>query len=136
MTVILSLLLKQQKKTPLPLGKGVFKVKRTVSMAPPSLLHQRGSMSSLIAVRSSPSIVISMKAGTQMRSIPCGATKPRAIAIAFTAWFRAPAPMAWISALPFSLNTPANAPATEFGLDYVETFSTSILRPPIEYITV
>lgn len=42
----------------------------------------------------------------------------------------------WISALPFSLNTPANAPATEFGLDFVETFSTSILRPPIEYITV
>ena len=93
---------------------------------------QRGSTSSLIAVRSSPSIVMSMNAGTHTRSMPWGATKPRAIAMAFTAWFRAPAPIAWISALPFSLKTPAKAPATEFGLDFVDTFSTSIFVPPLK----
>ena len=46
---------------------------------------QRGSTISLIAVRSSPSILMSVKAGMQMRSTPCGATKPRAIATALTA---------------------------------------------------
>ncbi len=61
-----------------------------------------------------------------IRSIPLGATNPRAIAIALIAWLIAPAPMACISAAPFSLRTPASAPATEFGLDLAETFNTSI----------
>lgn len=54
----------------------------------------RGPTMSLIAVRSSPSIVMSVKAGTQTRSTPPGATKPRAIATALTAWLTAPAPIA------------------------------------------
>lgn len=78
------------------------------------------SMINFIAVLSSPSISISAKAGTQTKSMPLGATKPRAIATAFTAWFNAPAPTACNSAVPFSLNTPAKAPATEFGLDFVD----------------
>lgn len=61
---------------------------------------------SFIAVRSSPSIKISVKAGMQIRSTPCGATNPLAIATAFTAWLSAPAPMACISAPPRSLSTP------------------------------
>ena len=61
---------------------------------------------------------MSVNAGTHTRSIPLGATKPLAIAMAFTAWFKAPAPIACISALPFSLSTPAKAPATELGLDF------------------
>jgi hypothetical protein len=71
-----------------------------------------------IAVLSSPSISMSVNAGTHTKSIPLGATKPLAIATAFIAWFIAPAPIACISAPPFSLNTPASAPATEFGLDF------------------
>ena len=66
-----------------------------------------------------------MNAGMQIKSIPLGATKPRAIATAFTDWFSAPAPIAWISAHPLSRITPARAPATEFGLDFAETFKTS-----------
>src|SRR5690606_41758823 len=45
----------------------------------------RGSTISLMAVRSSPSIMMSVKAGMQIRSMPLGATNPRAIATAFTA---------------------------------------------------
>ena len=70
---------------------------------------------------------MSVNAGTHTRSIPLGATKPLAIAMAFTAWFKAPAPIACISALPFSLSTPAKAPATELGLDFDETFNSSPL---------
>ena len=40
---------------------------------------------SFIAVRSSPSMVISVNAGMQTRFFPVGATKPLAIAIAFMA---------------------------------------------------
>jgi len=80
----------------------------------------------LIAVRSSPSMMMSVNAGMQIRSIPLGATKPRAIATAFTAWLTAPAPMDWISALPRSLRTAASAPATAFGLLFDDTFKTSI----------
>ena len=43
------------------------------------------SIINFIAVLSSPSISISAKAGTQTKSMPLGATKPRAIATAFTA---------------------------------------------------
>ena len=43
-----------------------------------------------MAVRSSPLISMSAKAGTHIRSMPVGARKPRAIAIALTAWLRAP----------------------------------------------
>ena len=74
-----------------------------------------------MAVLSSPSITISVKAGIHTRFFPLGATNPLAIAIAFIAWFKAPAPIAWISTLPFSLNTLASAPATEFGFDLDET---------------
>ena len=51
----------------------------------PAFNNYRGSTISFIAVLSSPSISISVNAGTDTRSIPPGATKPRAIAIAFTA---------------------------------------------------
>ncbi len=71
-----------------------------------------------MAVFLSPSISISVNAGMQTKSIPLGATKPLAIAIDFIAWFRAPAPIACISATPRSLSTPAKAPATELGLDF------------------
>ena len=47
-----------------------------------------------IAVLSSPSMSISEKAGTETKSIPFGATNPLAMAMAFTAWFTAPAPTA------------------------------------------
>ena len=57
----------------------------------------------LIAVLSSPSICISVKAGIQTKFLPLGATKPLAIAIALIAWFKAPAPIAWTSTTPFSL---------------------------------
>lgn len=48
-------------------------------------MYYLGSIISLIAVRSSPSIAISVNASTHTRSIPLGATKPLAIAVAFTA---------------------------------------------------
>ena len=67
---------------------------------------------------------MSVNAGTHTKSNPLGATKPLAMAIDLIAWFNAPAPIAWISALPFSLSTPAKAPATELGLDFEETFNT------------
>jgi len=44
-----------------------------------------GSISNLIPVLSSSSILISVKAGMQIKSTPDGATKPLAIAIALTA---------------------------------------------------
>ena len=65
-------------------------------------------------------------AGTHTISLPLGATKPLAIAIAFTAWFIAPAPTACISTMFFSLIIAARAPDTEFGLDFVDTYNTSI----------
>ena len=81
----------------------------------------------LIPVLSSPSIFISVKAGIHTKFFPEGAIKPLAMAIAFIAWLSAPAPTAWISTLPFSLKTFANAPATLLGLDLDETFSVSII---------
>ena len=80
-----------------------------------------------IAVLSSPSITISVKAGMHTRFLPDGATNPLAIAIAFIAWFNAPAPIAWISTLFFSLKTLARAPATELGFYFVPTLSVSIV---------
>src|SRR5207253_2774724 len=80
-----------------------------------------GDTISLIAVRSSPSICTSANAGTHTRSSPLGATYPRAMAIAFTAWLIAAAPMAWSSAVPFSRTTPASAPATAVGFDLAAT---------------
>ena len=47
-----------------------------------------------MAVRSSPSMEISVKAGMQTMFLPAGARNPRAIAIALIAWFKAPAPTA------------------------------------------
>ena len=94
-------------------------------------LYYLGSMINFIAVFCSPSISISVNAGTHIKSRPLGATNPLAIAIDFTAWFKAPAPIACISALPFSLSTPAKAPATELGLDFDETFYTSISISPM-----
>ena len=46
----------------------------------------------------------------QIKLIPFGATKPRAIAIALTAWLTAPAPTACTSAVLFSRSTAASAP--------------------------
>ena len=54
-----------------------------------------------------------------------GATKPRAMAMALTAWLRAPAPTTWTSTAPDWRSTPARAPATELGLDLLETLRTS-----------
>src|SRR5207245_4478712 len=87
--------------------------------------RQRLSTSSRIPVRSSPSIEMSMKAVMQTRSrAPC-ATYPREMAIAFTAWLIAPAPIACTSTRPLLRITPAMAPATATGLEVAETFSTS-----------
>jgi hypothetical protein len=69
---------------------------------------------------------MSLKAVMHTRFFPDGAIKPLAMAIAFMAWFRAPAPIACISTLPFSLNTLASAQATELGFDFVPTFNVSI----------
>src|SRR5690606_16916978 len=88
--------------------------------------HYLGSTMSFIAVRSSPSITMSVNAGMHIKSTPLGATKPRAMATALIAWFNAPAPIACNSAAPRSRNTPASAPATEFGFDFAETFNTSM----------
>ena len=82
---------------------------------------------SLIAVFSSPSKVISEKAGITTKFLPLGATKPLAIAIPLIAWFSEPAPIVWISTLPLSLNTFAIAPATLLGLDLLDTFNVSII---------
>ena len=60
---------------------------------------------SLIAVLSSPSMFISIKAGVHTKFFPDGATKPLAIATPFIAWLSAPAPIACTSTTPFSLNT-------------------------------
>src|SRR3981081_133140 len=68
---------------------------------------------------------MSMNAGMQTRSRPPGATYPREMAIALTAWLMAPAPMACTSTRPLLRITPAIAPATATGLEVAETFSTS-----------
>src|SRR4029077_18870439 len=47
------------------------------------------------------------------------------MAIAFTAWLIAPAPIACTSTRPLLRITPAIAPATATGLEVAETFSTS-----------
>src|SRR6266513_2647914 len=47
------------------------------------------------------------------------------MAIAFTAWLIAPAPIAWTSTRPLLRITPAMAPATATGLEVAETLSTS-----------
>src|SRR6266566_5668470 len=47
------------------------------------------------------------------------------MAIAFTAWLIAPAPIAWTSTRPLLRITPAIAPATATGLEVAETLSTS-----------
>src|SRR5699024_1515262 len=79
-----------------------------------------------IPVLSSPSTSTSANAGIHTKSTPAGATNPLAIAMAFTAWLSAPAPIACISALLDSFTKPAIAPATEFGFDFYEIFKISI----------
>src|SRR5690606_24902645 len=49
-----------------------------------------------------------------------------AIATALTAWLSAPAPTTCTSTTPCCRRTPAIAPATEFGFDFVDTLSCSI----------
>src|SRR5437763_4124604 len=51
------------------------------------------------------------------------------MATALIAWFSAPAPTTWTSTPPACRTAPAIAPATEFGLDLVETLSVSIGAP-------
>ena len=87
----------------------------------------------LIAVLSSPSITISENAGIHIKFLPLGATKPLAIAIPFIAWFNAPAPIACISTLLFSLNTLASAPATLFASYFDDTFNVYIFFPLFLY---
>src|SRR5437764_1301273 len=72
---------------------------------------------------------MSAKFGTQMRSMPDETTNPRAMAMAFTAWLSAPAPTTCTSTAPACRRTLAMAPATAFGLDLLETLSTSMLPP-------
>ena len=96
-----------------------------------SLIYFLDSTINLIPVRSSPSTSTSAKAGIHTKSTPAGATNPLAIATAFTAWFRAPAPIACISALFDSFTNPAIAPATELGFDFDEIFKSG---RHIEYI--
>jgi hypothetical protein len=50
------------------------------------------------------------------------------MATALMAWLRAPAPTTWTSTAPFWRSTPAIAPATEFGFDFVDTLSCSIIE--------
>src|SRR6185503_17836855 len=69
--------------------------------------------------------------GMHTRSIPEGATYPRAMAMALIAWLRAPAPMTCTSTLPICRPTPASAPATEFGLDREDTFRHSMRCLPL-----
>src|SRR5215813_14203746 len=47
------------------------------------------------------------------------------MAIAFTAWLIAPAPIAWTSTRPLLRITPAIAPATATGFEVADTLSTS-----------
>ena len=54
----------------------------------------------MIAVFSSPSIIISENAGITAKFFSLGATKPLAIQIALIAWFNEPAPIVWISTTP------------------------------------
>jgi hypothetical protein len=68
-----------------------------------------------------------VKAGMQMASIPSRVRYPLAIATALTAWFTAPAPIAWTSARLLSLITPAIAPATAGDLDLDDTLMMSIV---------
>src|ERR1700704_2776527 len=51
------------------------------------------------------------------------------MATALTAWFSAPAPTTWTSTAPVCRMTPAIAPATELGLDLLETLRTSMCSP-------
>jgi len=84
----------------------------------------------MVVISPSPaSLGTSLNDGRAMRSTPEGAMNPLAIAIALTAWFRAPAPIVWSSQAPFSRITPAMAPATALGLDLVETRKTSMPVP-------
>src|SRR3954447_3671862 len=52
------------------------------------------------------------------------------MATALMAWLRAPPPTPCTSTLPAWRTAPAIAPATEFGLDRVETLSVSMSRSP------
>jgi hypothetical protein len=62
-----------------------------------------------------------------MTSIPSRVRYPLAMATALTAWFTAPAPIAWTSARPLSLIIPAIAPATAVDLDLAATLMMSIV---------
>ena len=81
------------------------------------------STTNLRAVRSIPLMYTSENAGMHTMSLPLIAKYPLAIAIALIVWFTAPAPIACISAASFVRITSANAPATEFGTDFDETFN-------------
>jgi hypothetical protein len=72
--------------------------------------------------------------GMQTSSIPLGATYPRAIAMLFTAWLTALAPMATKSTCCSFLDMAAIAPATDFGTDEDDTFNVSIQFPPYRAI--
>src|SRR3954471_23112055 len=51
------------------------------------------------------------------------------MAMALTAWLRAPAPTTWTSTAPDCRTTPAMAPATEFGLERLDTLRISTGPP-------
>ena len=74
------------------------------------------------------SLPISMfeNTGAHEISISCGSRKPRAIAIAFIAWFTAPAPTHCMFTGFLSCTNPAIAPAIDAGEDLLDTFRKSI----------
>lgn len=72
-------------------------IKRGPERTPPNFTlpsFYLGCTISLMAVRSSSSMVMLANAGMQTRSTPAGARYPLAIATALIAWFAAPAPTA------------------------------------------
>ena len=93
----------------------------------------------MIAVLCSLLIKTSVNAGTKTRLTPLGATNPLAIAIALIAWFKAPAPIAWISVFPFSSHmqfdycmTLQNAMNTHF---FSSLFFASVSVNKVSYMT-
>src|SRR5437764_8326078 len=58
------------------------------------------------------------------------------MAMAFTAWLRAPAPTTWTSTAPDCRTTPAMAPATEFGFERLDTLRISTGPPAVRDVSV
>jgi hypothetical protein len=79
-----------------------------------------------MAVRLAPPIMMSENVGAQEMSIPVGIKNPRAMAMAFIAWFTAPAPTHCMLTSTPSFTMPAMAPATDAGDDLLDTLRKSM----------